>query len=340
MAGISEIAKKAKVSKTAVSFAINNKPGISAETRKNILAIAHELDFKPRKRKKAPTVDVKAGKIGFLKIASHGHIVNRDHDAFIADYIYGIDQECKKHNYDFTLFDFHSLDISKLRAMDLLNCNGLIVLGTELSREEVISISKLKVPIVFLDTYYDFLPLNFITMNNRDALFSILSFLRDKGLEDIQMITTKSECANISEREVAFFDAIDQLGLPKSQDSLLDFEPTFLGAYKGMFNLLGAESELPQAFVCANDIIALGCIKALKERGIKIPEDISITGFDDLPGSAMTDPALTSYQVPKKKIGKVGIQILIGAIKQKGLQNGFSSIKTRVDGKMIGRDTA
>ncbi len=338
MAGINEIAEMANVSKTAVSFALNNKPGISADTRRKILKIAKRLDVKPRSKK--PSTNTTVGKIGFLKISSHGHIVNRDHDVFIADYIYGINQECKKHNYEFALFDFLSLDTRSLLSIDLQDCNGLIVLGTELSELEVLRIAKFDIPVVFLDTYYDFLPHNFITMNNKDAIFSIISLLKSKGIQDIEMITTKSECANIRERERAFKEVMEHLLHPIVPNSLLKLESTFLGAHQGMEQILKSKRKLPEAFICANDIIALGCIKALKEHGIKIPQDISITGFDDLPGSSMADPALTTYQVPKQKIGKVGIQILIDAISQNSSLNGFSTIKTRVDGKLVPRDSA
>lgn len=335
MIGIDEIAKRANVSRTAVSFALNNKAGISDKTRKKILTIADQLNFKHRKKR---AVESKiAGKLGFIKIASHGHIVNRDHDVFISDYIYGINQECKKYNFEFALFESDTSNINELKSLGLQNCDGLIILGTELSQNEITSISKLEVPIVFLDTYFDFLPYNFVTMNNKDALLSILTLLKSTGHNEIKMITTELECANIKEREKSFVEAMNHLDLPIKPNSLLNFDSTFLGAYKGMSKLLLAKTELPQAFVCANDIIALGCIKALKEHGIRIPLDISITGFDNLPGSSMSDPALTSYQVPKKHIGKIGMQILIEAIKQKG--NSFMTIKTRVDGKLIERDS-
>ncbi len=335
MAGIDDIAKKANVSRTAVSFALNNKPGISEETRKRILEVADQLNFKHRKKK--AVVPKLEGKVGFIKIASHGHIVNRDHDVFISDYIYGINQECKKHRFELTLFNSRSSDLSALNPTDLQDCKGLIILGTELSETEIINISKLKVPIVFLDTYFNFLPYNFVTMNNKDAMFSILTSLKKKHLNEIKMISTELECANFRERETSFFEVMAHLDLAVQPASLLKFDSTFLGAYEGMAKLLRENVPLPEAFICANDIIALGCIKALKERGINIPQEISITGFDNLPGSSMADPALTSYQVPKEHIGKIGVQILIEEIKQNGRR--FTTIKTRVDGKLVERDS-
>ena len=335
MIGIDDIARQANVSRTAVSFALNGKPGISAETRQRILDIADQLNFKHRK--KAVVVEAMAGKIGFMKIATHGHIVNRDHDVFISDYIYGINQECKKHDFEFSLFDFHTTNIPDLKSFDLQNCNGLIVLGTELSESEVVAISKLKVPIVFLDTYFDYLPYSFVTMNNKDALLSILGLLKKAKLQRVQMISTELECANIRERESAFLEAMTYLDMQIPADPILKFDSTFQGAYEGMSKLLDEKVTLPEAFVCANDIIALGCIKALKKHNLSIPQDISITGFDNLPASSMTDPALTSYQVPKEHIGKIGIQTLIEAINKKSKR--FTTIKTRVDGKVMVRDS-
>jgi len=342
MSGIDEIAQKASVSKTAVSFALNDKPGISEATRSKILKIAKQMGFQHRKKNSVrPGV---AGNVGFIKIATHGHIVNRDHDVFIADYIYGISQECKNHNLDFTLFESSSPDLAALNALDLKKCSGLIILGTELSAAEITNMARQKIPTVFLDTYFDFLPYNFVTMNNRDALLSILTLLKNSNLTDVKMISTKLECANFREREKSYLEVMEHLGLPVGPDSILKLDSTFLGAYSGMNKLLLQNTKLPEAFICANDIIALGCIKAIKENGLKIPQDISITGFDDLPGSSMMDPALTSYQVPKEYIGKIGTQILVEATSKlveatskKGKE--FSTIKTKIDGKLIVRDS-
>lgn len=333
--GIDDIAKMANVSKTAVSFALNNKPGISDETRKKILDIVEKLNFKHKKKElpKSPS----CGKIGFVKFAKHGHIVNRDHDAFISDYIFGINQECKNKSFEFSILDIAHGSVDSVISMDVKGFDGLIILGTELNEADVRAIHQLNVPIVFLDTYFNYLPYNFVTMNNNDAVYSIIDFLKKSNISDIQMVTSDLECANFRERENAFLESMKALDLTPSSQPLLKLDSTFLGSYEGMKSMLDDRKKLPQALLCANDIIALGCIKALKEYGIKIPGDISITGFDDLPGSSMTDPALTTYQVPKEYIGKVGFRILADKIKEK--MNGCTSVKLRIDGKLVKRES-
>jgi LacI family transcriptional regulator len=79
-----------------------------------------------------------------------------------------------------------------------------------------------------------------------------------------------------------------------------------------MEKLLLTDPELPTALFCVSDIIALGSLKALKSRGLSVPEDISLVGFDDLPTSAMSDPPLTSVKVSKTQIGRRAFQLLLG----------------------------
>ena len=332
MAKISDIAKRANVSESAVSFALNNKPGVSESKRKEILEIAKELNFKPRKRAAS---NGSAGRIGFLRIVKHGNILNRDHDAFISDYIYGINQACKDNKFDIDLLDFEGCNEQLVNSIDKQRFQGVVVLGTELSPDDINLFRNVETPLVFLDTYYRFVKFNFVTMNNLDALFDIVSHLSSRGAKTIEFVTADSVCANIREREAAFGIVMRELGLAGDGVILHQMPSTFTGAYEGMSALIASGHQNPDAYVCANDIMALGCMKALKEKGFNIPGDVSITGFDDLPGSARTDPGLTCYQVPKREIGQSGADLLFEAIRRGGER--FSSIKSMVDGQLIVR---
>jgi len=111
--------------------------------------------------------------------------------------------------------------------------------------------------------------------------------------------------------------------------------PTMIGAYNDMLEQLGDLNTLPDCFFADNDTLALGAIKALKEKGVKIPKDISIIGFDDIPYSAVSSPALTTVHVQRKQIGKLAVEQLLKI--KKDPKN--KSVKTLITGNLIIRDS-
>ena len=99
-------------------------------------------------------------------------------------------------------------------------------------------------------------------------------------------------------------------GLDFNAKDIVTVDSTYEGAYKDMLNKLQGGLKVPECYVCTNDIITYGCIKALRESNFSIPQDVSIVGFDNLPMSLTMDPALTTVDVSKRKIGQFAIQLL------------------------------
>ena len=169
MATIRDIADRAGVSVAAVSLALNGKPGVGDSTRKRVLKIAEDLEY----RRPAPSTarqQQKQGTVRFLKVSQHGHTVNRDHNVFIADYIDGLSEIALLTNYNLEIrpSDGEAVDdlISSLHDPTI---SGAVVLGTELTSEQVQRFSHVRVPVVFLDTYFRYLPFDFVDMDNHDA---------------------------------------------------------------------------------------------------------------------------------------------------------------------------
>ena len=107
-------------------------------------------------------------------------------------------------------------------------------------------------------------------------------------------------------------------------------------AYQDMLQYLKKNPKLPTAFFADNDMIALGAMKALQERGYRIPEDVSIVGFDDLSFSAISSPALTTLRVPNKEMGKIAVRRLVELVEGIGTD---TVTKTQVCPSIIYRDT-
>jgi LacI family transcriptional regulator len=330
-AKIRQIADIAQVSPATVSLALNNKPGVSQATRARILAVAEELNAK---NADSSFTTVNHGSCRFLKIVKHSHIVNRDHDVFIAAYAEGMDKEARKHGYNLEVTHITIDQIGDfIGHLNSSPSKGLIVLGTELNDQDLRSFESVNVPIVVIDTTYDFVPMDFVDMNNVEALFQIIKFLKDNNHRDIGMIWGESvEARNFELRRLAFEQAIRYYGLPFNPRRIISVDSTFSEAYRGVLQHIRKGDPLPTALVSANDLIASACMKALKECGIRIPEDISIIGFDNLPMCEMLDPPLTTMRVSKHRIGELAMQLLVSRVNRR---KGFPTLKLSVGGELV-----
>ncbi len=302
---LESIAKKAGVSAATVSLALNNRRGVSPTTREKILGIVRETGYKKR-----PSRGVTRGSVQFLKLIRHGHTLNEDHNVFIADYIDGITHKAKEVQLR---VEFSSMSATMtmndiVYSMGQQDVAGFIVLGTELTAEDVTSIAAVQKPVVFLDTYYDFLSCDFVDMNNLDSVALVVSRLVETGHRTIGMVSSPVTVTNFRLREEGFKACLAQRGL--SPDYMFSVDSTFQGASRDFAACLCAGARLPEALFCCNDIVCLGVAKALKEAGYRVPLDISLIGFDNLPASMHSDPPLTTIRVSKREIGSKAILLL------------------------------
>lgn len=305
---IRDIAVVAGVSPATVSLVLNGKGEISGVTRARVLEAVASLNYVPRSTKNG----VEAGDtLRFLKIAKHGHTVNRDHSVFISDYIDGMSAEATRRNYTLEVVSFEGQPVSAIaESLAGASISGVIALGTELTEQDIRLIQGLGLPTVFIDTFYDVIEANFVDMNNEDAVYKVLSRLQKLGFERIGFVASHVDTTNFRLRQDAFFKNMTRLGLKVREADVISVESTYEGAYADTRSLLQAGADLAECYFCTNDVIAYGFIKALKEGGFRIPDDVSIIGFDNLPLSATMDPSLTTIDVSKRKIGYLAVTVL------------------------------
>jgi len=299
---IVDIAKEAEVSPAAVSLALNNKSGISTEVREKIVTIAANLGYRninAAQFNRNENITIK-----FLKIAKHGHIVNERHNAFITEYMEGIETGVRRQQYKLEVSFFNKVPIEEIIESEKgTSADGLIILGTELNAHELTFFSELKLPIVFIDTYFPQSVYDCVDMDNVDGVFKAVQYLYNNGHRSIGLVKSSFDTRNFRMREYGFREVMEYFSLPVKEKSIASVDPTFEGALNDMGKYLNKSRGLPTAFFCMNDIIAYGCIKALRKQGIGIPDDVSIIGFDDLPSSSLAEPLLTTIRVSTRRIG-------------------------------------
>jgi LacI family transcriptional regulator len=283
------------------------------------------------------TKDDALGTLRFLKIAKHGHTVNRDHNTFISDYIDGMSREASASGYKLEIVSFEGEPVQSIvTSLAGTQVDGLIVLGTELTEQDIRLLKTLPTPLVVIDSFFDVLDCNFVNMNNKDAVFKIIGYFVERGFKNIGFIASNVQTVNFQLRKEAFVEGMKAFGLAFSTRDIVTVDSTFEGAYQDMLAKLNNGLVVPECYFCTNDIITYGCIKALRECNVRIPQDVSVIGFDNLPMSATMDPALTTIDVSKTKIGYLAIRLLDELINAQEKQ---PPVKILVGANLVARDS-
>lgn len=330
---IREIAKLAKVSPAAVSFVLNGKKGVSEESKARILKVVEENNYRidqNRKRKKSRKKSM--ANVLLIKFWESGMLAE-ENQSFVSTIIDSISSKLHQHNYGLIMHvENESLEKS-LQEIDFKSCCATIVIGTELSREAYAALNKIPTPYIMVDNAGLGLVCNSVTVDNSSNVYTALSYLKENGHKEIGYLRSSLDAENLIERSEAFKRWVQVLDFEFVKDAEFYLTPTLEGAYKDMSLALEKECDLPSCLYADNDTIALGAIKALKERGYKIPQDISIVGMDDIPFASVSSPALTTVCAQKEFIGHVAVEQLLALLDDPNYQ----SVKTYVTGKLIER---
>lgn len=338
---IDDIAKMANVSKSAVSLALSGKPGVSASTREKILKIVEQTGYIPRTMVQANQVYKLNHMIRFVVVVDTKFMVEQyNKQPFFMELIQHIENECRQKGYRLL---FSKIDVSdfehglELLKEDNKENSGIILLGTNLTKEQMESISTIQPNTVVIDNLIEELNLNFVIMNNLKGAYEACEHLVKKGHKRIGYVKANHRIHNFESRTEGFLSAQAKLNF-ESDDSIcfevssdiLTFQQTLLDQLE---ELKQQGKELPTALFCENDYIAISVIKTLTQANIKVPEDISVIGFDNITESLIITPELTTIHVEKETMAKLALEKLI----QKINHPTDVAIKMIVDTKLIER---
>ncbi len=312
--GIKQISEQTGFSVATVSNALNHKRGVNADTAEKILRVAREIGY------------LEAGNIRKIRLVifkKTGEII--DDTPFFPALISGMEQECRKNGFELCIsnLDCRQADWKEQVKTTLSDAEtALIFLGTELAEEDYWLFQDISSPFILLDYWSDALGASGVVINNEDAVREAVRYLVEHGHREIGYLKGKFRIAGFEQREVSFCQQIEQYGLKPA--AMVELTTTMDGAYHAMCRYLASQPDLPTAFFAENDILALGAMRAMKNHGISIPEDVSLIGFDDLPFCEISAPRLTSLRVPKLEMGAIAVRRLIGLI-----QGGTQQVRTK-----------
>jgi len=223
----------------------------------------------------------------------------------------------------------------QLHAMLNETGSAVVVLATEMLDEDLDPFRIASCPVLIMDGWTDQMDFNAVLINNEDSARMATEYLYQKGHRKIGYIRSSFRIRGFRSRFYGYQSALRKFRLDFDEKNVFTVTPNLNGAYHDMLRYLEKRSSLPTAFFADNDLMALGSMKAFQEKGYRIPEDISIIGFDDLPFSEISNPALTTLRVPNTEMGQLAVRRMVDMIKKKDLIN----VKIQVCTKFIIRDT-
>lgn len=327
-----DIAKLAGVSPGTVSNALNDRKGVGKEKKLEIIKIAEELGYFHNRKKNEDKV------IRLILFKKHGYVLSSDTQFFSA-LISACENECRQRGYELLISQiFHGKQDKEnvFKIMNQSKIDGILLIATEMDESDLIHFENIDTPIVMMDSYFGTKSYDYILINNvRGAYIATKHFIKN-GHTRIGFLGSTKNISNFDCRYRGFISAINDSSLNFKEEDKILVEPTLDGSYKDMKEfLLNRREDLPTALFALNDIMALGAIKAMQERGIQIPKQVSIIGFDDIPFSSLSNPNLTTMKVYTNEMGSLAIKRLIEKIENKDEVH----LKIEIDTKLIERSS-
>ncbi|HNY19955.1 MAG TPA: LacI family DNA-binding transcriptional regulator [Flexilinea sp.] len=332
MVTIKEIAAIAGVSPATVSLVLNNKEGVSEETRKHIRKVAEENNYSLPQTRKKPL----RGSIQFVKYSAHGMVVE-ENQGFIASIIDQIEAECRRCSYDLIMTGCNRETAAEtFRMVAAKPADGIILLGSEMSDEQIRMMYQIQAPIIVIDNPMSYEHVDSVVMANEYIAYDAVNYLYQLGHRNIGYFHSSVDVANFGKRHVGYQTALEKLNLKSAL--IVSLTPTLQGAYADMKMFLQQEHSQTaiksiSAVFADNDTVAIGAMKALQEFGYRIPDDLSIIGVDDIPFSAISTPSLTTMRISRSRIGKMAVDMLLKRIAHPDNPN----VHIQISGQLVER---
>lgn len=335
-----EIAAKLNLSPSAVSLALNGKPGVSESTRALVLETAMRLGYS--------RLDSSGGVLAnrticFVRYA--GKIVQiAEHTSFASFVLQGVEARATELGYSTQVRYLNAGDMYNPQTLEFIrNADGVIFLGTDITEAQLPELEQLfevldNTPVVVVDSAELSNRADCVVNDCFGGAKSAAELLIRTGHSRIGYVKAKQRIRNLDERERGVHAALTQAGM--SLAAVIEVDISSEGAFQDFDTWIKGKPELPNGLFAENDILAAAVIRSLKKHGYRVPDDVSVIGFDDIPMCEMLDPPLTTVHAFKEELGSVAMDHLDRRIKRGEVsQQMFSTglLTTTVSTRLIER---
>lgn len=325
---MADIAKQLGVSTVTVSKALSNQKGVSEEMREKIKALAEEMGYKTSTAVKNETK--RSYNIGLVVLETY----IEKYSSFYWEFYQKINISAGRENC-FVILEVleanSERDLVVPKVVQESKIDGLMILGRLTTEYLTMLQKKAKVPVVYMDFYDQKAMADSIISNSFYGAYNITSYLVEMGHRKIGFVGTLLATESITDRYLGYVKAMMENGEePKKEWLIQDRE-----SHIRIFEKLELPEDMPTAFVCNSDLTASGLIKTLNEKGYRVPEDVSVVGYDDYLYPGLCDIGITTYSVDMERMAQLGSEILMQRIEGSTLPCSMQV----VEGKLVIRES-
>ena len=336
-----ELAGLLGVSAATMSLVLNHKPGISDELRSSLLERIREMGYGYMIREEGQAEKAEPASdrtIAYLVLSEYHDDV--EEAAFFPKVIEGAEREARKRGYRFTILHVYDENGEKLReSIGKEQFAGMLVYAAQICEEMKEALDALEIPYILIDCYCPLAGANAVTVNNRQGIFTAVKYLYAKGHRRIGYIGSGRPLCSLVERRKSFRYAMEEVGLTEDPRFCVEEAGTGQDAQEYLEELWKDTALVPSAMVLENDLMAIAVYRALKGRGLRIPEDVSVVGFDGRSICSMLEPALTTLRVPRREMGRLLVMLLLQKIELQGRTAEQVTVRLEIDAELVEMDS-
>ncbi len=322
------VAERAKVSTATVSRVLNNVGTVKSSTRARVMKAVQELRYYP---------NLHARTLAGGRSSTIGMIVSNMENPFFFDVFRATELRVRNYGYDLVVahtgYDADQL-VQSIHLMLGRRVAGLAVIVSEMDPGLIQELCSLKIPVVFYDVGTPTKNISNIRVDYGRGVEKAVCYLHSVGHRSMAYVGHHSGLAPTSAREKAFRATVARLS-PQVKSAVVAGGDSLDGGRTATREVF-ASGFRPTAFVCVNDFVALGVMRELRERGLRIPQDCSVTGFDNIKLSEYASPPLTTLHIPRDTIGDLVCQALCAPGDQNGPAAGHETV---IEAEMVLRES-
>jgi LacI family transcriptional regulator len=312
---LEDIAQMSGVSRSTVSRVINGDPNVSEQTRTKVLDLIQDIGFQPNLAARGLAV----GRTRVIGLVIPTGLTSIFSDPYFPLLIQGVSSACNARGYSVMLWlaepEYERMTISQILYNGLID--GVIVSSMLMEDPLIERLSESQRPFITVGRHPTNDRINFVDVDNRAGAYQGVSYILHTGRRRVAMITGPRNVIAGLDRYQGYLDALRMRGLEPQPELVVEGEFSDSSGYLAMKRLL---PKRPDSVFVASDAMAFAAMRAIQETGLRIPEDIAVVGFDDIPPAATSIPPLTTIRQPILKTGNVAAEMLIDKIEHPEIQ--------------------
>lgn len=311
---IKDVANAAGVSAATISRVLSNPDMVKPATRERVLQIVKEMNYQP---------NVLARQLRTQTTKAVIVIVPTIKNSFFQGIISGIGVEAESLGYQMLIADLNSqpsLESYYFEAIQQRQVDGIISLSANMT-QKLETLLNDKYPLIMVAQCVPDHTIPSISIDNAAASKALMTHLVRLGHRNIAHISADPKQSPYQDRLNSYISVLEEHNIPVDNELISYGEPSIKGGYDQMWSLLAKKKTITAVFA-AGDTMAIGAMKALKDQGLRVPEDCAVVGFDDIDLSAFWEPALTTIRQPKEMLGRRAFQKLLALLQNEPVTGG------------------